>query len=397
MEAGVGTFVQETKAAELPFPPSMLFDAGRTSSFSVFNGTDPPPPAGRRDRSKLRIVSFIALSGSAGIWGPAAINASILAISEINRRGGIFGRALELVVRDAGGDLDEVAQQAVTIVDNDEGDIVIGSHISAVRVALRKVIAGRLPYIYTPVYEGGERTPGVMAIGETPRGQSRPAIQWLAEHKRAKRWYLIGSDYVWPWLSHRAVRRYIAASGGRVVGEEFVPLGMHDHEEHIARIKAARPDAVLISLIGTNSITFNRAFAEAGLAGKMLRFCGAMDETVLLGIGADNTENLYCSSGYFANFASDDGDRFRASYQAEFGRHAPPVGSVAQSNYEGLKFLEAVAERAGSVEPQLLLPAAKNISYRGGRGEIVMRDGSATMPIYLAEASGLDFNLLERF
>jgi len=397
VEAGVDAFVREAKAAGAPLLPAMLLDRRFSGAFSPFDVTDLPQFTPRRDRSKLRIVNFIALSGSAGIWGPAATNASMLAVSEINGRGGIVGREIELVVRDAGSNIDEIVQQAIDVVDNDEGDIIIGSHMSVVRVALRKVIAGRLPYIYTPVYEGGERTPGVMAIGETPRGQSRPVIQWLAETKHAKRWYLIGSDYVWPWLSHRALKRYIAESGGRLVGEEFVPLGMHDHDEQVARIKAARPDVVLISLIGANSITFNRAFAEAGLAGKMLRFCGAMDETVLLGIGADNTENLYCSSGYFADIASRDGDLFRASYQAKFGRHGPPVGSVAQSNYEGLRFLEAVAAHAGSIDLRPMLGAAKNIAYRGARGEIVMRNGNAKMPIYLAEAAGLDFTLLKRF
>ena len=78
-------------------------------------------------------------------------------------------------------------------------------------------------------------------------------------------------------------------------------MGEQNHEAHIARIRAARPDVVLISLIGTDSITFNRAFAEHGLASQMLRLAGAMDETVLLGIGADNTENLFCASGYFVN------------------------------------------------------------------------------------------------
>ncbi len=390
-------FIREAKAAGSPLRPAMLLDRRFSGAFSPFDVTDHPQFRPRRDRSKLRIVNFIALSGSAGIWGPAATNASMLAVSEINRRGGIVGREIELVVRDAGSNIDEIVQQAADVVDNDEGDIILGSHMSVVRVALRKVVAGRLPYIYTPVYEGGERTPGVMAIGETPRGQSRPVIQWLAETKHAKRWYLIGSDYVWPWLSHRALKHYIAESGGRLVGEEFVPLGMHDHDEQIARIKAARPDVVLISLIGTNSITFNRAFAEAGLAGKMLRFCGAMDETVLLGIGADNTENLYCSSGYVADVASHEGDMFRANYQAKFGRYSPPVGSVAQSNYEGLRFLEAVAAHAGSIELRSMLGAAKNFTYRGARGEIVMRNGDAKMPIYLAEAAGLDFTLLKRF
>lgn len=390
-------FVREVEAAALPVPSAQLLERGLAGAFSPFDVTDIPRCAPPRERSKLRVVSFIALSGSAGIWGPAATNASMLAVSEINRRGGILGREIDLVVRDAGSNVDEIVQQAVDIVDNDEGDIIIGSHMSAIRVALRKVIAGRLPYIYTPVYEGGERTPGVMAIGETPREQSRPAIQWFAENKHAQRWYLIGSDYVWPWLSHRAVKHYIAASGGHVVGEEFVPLGMHDHDEQIERIKLARPDVVLISLIGTNSITFNRAFAEAGLAEKMMRFCGAMDETVLLGIGADNTENLYCSAGYFADIASRDGDMFRASYQEKFGRYAPSVGSVAQSNYEGLKFLETVAMRAGSVGVRAMLAAAENITYRGARGEIVIRNGEAKMPIYLMEAAGLDFTLLKRF
>ncbi len=382
----------------LPLPPS-LFE--RLPDFSAIGSLSDTPDFDlfrpRRDRKKLRIANFIGLSGTPGIWGPASINTTLLAVSEINRRGGILGREIEVTFHDTGGDIGEVVENAADIVASDEADLIMGSHISAVRVALREVVAGRIPYIYTPVYEGGERTPGVMAIGETPRGQSLPTIQWLAEVKRAQRWYLIGSDYVWPWLSHRAVKRYIAASGGRVVGEEFVPMGQHDHEAHLARIKQAKPDVVLVSLIGTNSIIFNRAFAEHGLASRMLRLVGAMDETVLLGIGAENAENVYCSSGYFADQASRDNDAFRDRYETAFGRQAPPVGSVAQSNYEGLKFLEAVAARAGTLEVGPLLAAAKNTTYCGARGEIAIRNRGAQMPIYLAEAAGLDFEVIKTF
>jgi ABC-type branched-subunit amino acid transport system substrate-binding protein len=351
----------------------------------------------RRDRKRLRIANFVALRGSAGIWAPAVTNSTLLAASEINRRGGILGREIEVVFHDSGGTIDDVARTAADIVASDDADIIMGSHISAVRVALRKVVAGRIPYIYTPVYEGGERTPGVMAIGETPRNQSRPAIEWLANVKRASRWYLIGSDYVWPWLSHKAVKKYIADSGGRVVGEEFVPVGEHNHDAHIARIAAAKPDVVLISLIGTDSIMFNRAFAEHGLASKMLRLGGAMDETVLLGIGADNSENLFCASGYFVGLASAENDAFRCQYEASFGHCAPPLGSIGQSNYEGLRFLEAAASRAESLAIRPLLAAAANIVYQGARGGISVRRGRAKMPIYLAEADGLDFRLIKQF
>jgi urea transport system substrate-binding protein len=348
-------------------------------------------------RNKLKVGSFQTFSGSPGIWGPASTNSVLLAVSEINKRGGILGREIELSMYDAGGPTEQAARRAAQAIAFDEVDVIMGSHISAVRVALRKVTRNRVPYIYTPVYEGGERTPGVMAIGETPRGQSRPAIDWLAGVKKASRWYLIGSDYVWPWQSHRAVKKYIAETGGLVVGEEFVPVGEDDHEAHLARIRAAKPDVVLISLIGTDSITFNRGFAECGLAATTLRLAGAMDETVLLGIGADNTENLFCASGYFTCVGSRANDEFLSQYRAMFGCNAPPVGSVGQSNYEGLRFLEAAAERAGSVMLRPLLSAAHNIVYTGARGPVTIRDGRAEMPMYLAEADGLDFKLIKKF
>jgi urea transport system substrate-binding protein len=351
----------------------------------------------RRDRNKIRVADFVSLSGPAGIWGPCATNSTLLAASEINRRGGILGREIEVVFHDAGASIENVVRTATDMVASEDADIVMGSHMSAVRLALRKVVAGRIPYVYTPVYEGGERTPGVMAIGETPGTQWRPAIEWLANTKHASRWYLIGSDYVWPWLSHKAVKKYIRDAGGHVLGEEFVPIGEHDHSRQLERIRAAKPDVVLVTLIGADSIVFNRAFAEQGLGSRMLRLAGAMDETVLLGIGADNAEGLYCASGYFVDTVTRANDIFRDQYQASFGRHAPPPGSVGQSGYEGLRFLETVASRAGSLAMKPLLSAANNIDYDGARGRIGIRRGSASMPIYLAEADGLDFKLVKRF
>ena len=158
-----------------------------------------------------------------------------------------------------------------------------------------------------------------------------------------------------------------------------------------------KPDVVFISLLGADSIAFNRAFARQGLASKMLRLAGAMDETVLLGIGADNTENLYCSAGYFADLATRENEAFRGQYEASFGRYAPPLGSMGQSNYEGLRFIDTVASRAGSLAIKPLLSIAMNVDYDGARGRVGIRRGVASMPIYLAEADGLDFRLIKRF
>jgi urea transport system substrate-binding protein len=381
--------IQEGPRAALGFSRSSV------APFAI--GTDGPGSLRRRDHGKLRVALFVALSGPGGIWGPCSINSAALAAAEINARGGIHGREIELAIHDAGAPSDEIARTAVDAIDFDEADVIVGCHMSAVRVVLRKALAGRLPYIYTPIYEGGERSPGALAIGETPPRQARPAIAWLAEKKRAQRWYLIGSDYVWPWLSHRAVKRYIAESGGQVVGEDFVTLGEHDHDAYFERIKAARPDVVFISLIGLDGLVFNRSFVEHGLASKMLRLANCIDETVLLGIGADNTENLFAASGYFADVPTAANEAFRARYGAAFGATAAVAGATAQSNYEGLYFLEALSRRAAALDPRSLDAAADGAIYQAGRGVVSMKRHRAEMPIYFAEADGLDFRLLEKF
>ncbi|GKQ55280.1 nitrile hydratase regulator [Bradyrhizobium sp. Ce-3] len=384
-------------AGGLPFPPSLLFrNLASAASDRVLAPMDRGGFGRRGARNRLRIGGFVCCTGSPGMWGPAATSTAQLAVADINRRGGILGREIEFQVYDAGGPIEEVLDRAEQAIAFDEVDLIMGMHTSAVRVAMRHLITrSKIPYIYTPVYEGGERTPGVIAIGETPRWQNRPSIHWLAEAKRASRWYLIGSDYVWPWQSHRAVKRYIKETGGLVVGEEFVPVGEDDHDAHLERIRAAKPDVVLISLIGTDSVTFNRAFADAGLAATTLRLAGCFDETALLGVGADKTENLFCASGYFPSVGSQAGDDFRDRYRAMFGAFAPPVGSCGESAYEGFCLLEAAAHRAGSLDLRPLLAAADNLVYRGPRGPVTVRDGHARMPMYLAEADGLDFRVIK--
>ncbi|WP_456781789.1 substrate-binding domain-containing protein [Bradyrhizobium sp. USDA 3315] len=381
----------------LPCPPSLLFrNLTSARSDRVFSPMDRDGFGPRGARSRLRIAGFVCCTGSPGMWGPAATSSAQLAVADINRRGGILGREVEFSVYDAGGPIEDVLDRAEQAIASDDVDLIMGMHTSAVRVALRGLITrSKIPYIYTPVYEGGERTPGVIAIGETPRWQNRPSIHWLAEAKRASRWYLIGSDYVWPWQSHRAVKRYIKETGGLVVGEEFVPVGEDNHEAQLERIRAVKPDVVLISLIGTDSVTFNRAFADAGLAATTLRFAGCFDETALLGIGADKTENLYCASGYFPSVGSREGDDFRDRYRAMFGAFAPPVGSCSESAYEGFCLLEAAAKRAGTLDMRPLLAAADNLVYRGPRGPVTVHSGHARMPMYLAEADGLDFRVIK--
>ena len=361
----------------------------------VSSKTGFPAKRGPRPNPTLRIGLLIPLSGPAGLWGPSAHKCATLAVDEINAGGGVLGRSVELVVRDAGTAPAAVAKVARALVDEHGAEAIIGMHISAVRVAVVRALGGRAPFVYTPLYEGGERHPAVFAVGETPEQQLQPAITWLAARRKARRWYLIGNDYVWPRMSHEAAKRYIARCGGEVVGEEYVPLGTDEFAPSLARIRAARPHAVLTTLVGGDGVTFHRRFAAEGMAADYLRLSSALDENVMLGVGADNAENLYAASGYFAALETRANQSFIERYQRSFGPLAPMLSALGQSCYEGLRFYAALASHATSLDAMALDAAAANFDYEGARGTVTMRDKRVYMANYLAEADGLDFRIID--
>jgi urea transport system substrate-binding protein len=388
----------------LPARPSRVSAASRhcpaSRSFFPFftqlcGKTRAPSQSGARARAMLRIGLLIPLSGPAGIWGPSAHKCATLAVDEINDSGGVLGRSVELVVRDAGAEPKAVAKSARSLVEEHGAEAIVGMHISAVRVAVVRALAGRVPFVYTPLYEGGERSAAVFAIGETPEQQLKPAITWLAERRKARRWYLIGNDYVWPRMSHAAAKRYIAQCGGVVVGEEYVPLGTDEFSPSLDRIRAAAPHAVLTTLVGGDGITFHRRFAAESMAADHLRLSSALDENALLGVGADNAENLFAASGYFAALRTRANQGFIERYQQSFGPLAPMLSALGQSVYEGFCFYAALAARAASLDAIALEAAAASFDYEAARGTVTMRNKRVHMANYLAEADGLDFRIID--
>lgn len=371
----------------LTLPPSIVF--GDRGAFALGSRRV------HRPLDRLRIALLAPLSGPAGLWGPSCQTSALLAASEINAHGGILGREVELLFTDAGRDPAAVARDTLDLVE-DGAEAVIGMHISAVRLALVRALAGRVPYVYTPVYEGGEQAPGVFLVGETPAQQLKPAIGWLATRRHAKRWYLVGNDYVWPRVSHHAARRYIGASGGEVVGEDFIPFDTGLYEAYLGRIAKARPDAVLVSMVGNDCVTFNRAFAEAGFARRILRLSPASEENTLLGIGAENSENFFFAAGYMSGLKTDANLAFLERYQATFGTEAPVPNTIGELCYEGVRLYGALAARARSLDVAKLSRASEGF-YVGARGPARMRKRHLHTDMYLAQADGLRFRLLRHF
>ena len=333
------------------------------------------------------------MGGSDGIWGPSCLASARLAEAELNRFDGIAGRACELVPMDASNTAEGIEHRLSELVDEGEVDALVGMHISSVRQRITGAVGGRIPYVYTCLYEGGETTPGVYAIGETSARQLRPSIAWLSERPSPRRWMLVGNDYVWPRVSHRIARQCIADCGGEVVADSYVPFGVNDYSEVLDLLRRTRCDTVLISMVGQDAVEFNRAFARAGLSGKVLRLSCAIEENQLLAIGAANTENLHVALGYFAALETDANQAFKERYHCRFGERAPALNSIGESLYEGMHFLAALLDGTGR---QSRHAAAAPLAYSSAR-DAVQIGGVNHAPMYLACAEDLSFRVLKRF
>jgi urea transport system substrate-binding protein len=373
------------------------FDRSGRSSFASRALRNPRVEVGARE---LTIALCVPLGGAAGICGPAALASAKLAIAELNAGTGIDGCQCGLVSVNAGDDATELKDTLAELVDDRRIDALVAMHTSAVRHDLVAAIGGRIPFVYTPPYEGGESAPGVFAIGATLADQLRPAIQWITLRNGPRRWLCVGNDYVWPHAVHQHARDYVAASGGSVVGEICLPFGAGNYDAVLEALRERRADAVLLSLIGQDAIDFNRAFGEAGLADSVLRLTCALGENELLAIGAPHTRNLYAASGYFASLDTDSNRSFKERYHSHFGERAPTLDNCGQSTYEGIHFLAALLDdaarrtRRGRSLNQL---GAHPLAYRSARDAVYAGNRVSTMPIYLARAEGHAFRVLTRF
>jgi urea transport system substrate-binding protein len=351
----------------------------------------------RRPSDPLRIALVVPLQGPAGIFGPSCESCAELAAEEVNAADGVLGRPIEFVVVDGGAPSHAVADEVDLLVSSGAVDAVTGWHLSSVRKAVIPRIADRVPYVYTPLYEGGEHASCVFLAGETPEHQLRPALGWFAEELGVRRWAVVGDDYVWPRRTAAAARRYLAQIGGVVSEEIFVALGTETYDEVIRRLGAVAPQGVLMLLVGADAVAFNRAFAGAGLHETCVRFSPLMDENMVLGSGAAATRGLFAAAGFFETLVTADSLDFSARYHRRFGALAPVLNSMGESCYEGVCLLVELFNRAGSTDVRQIRESSDGLAYDSPRGPVRLRDRHLEQRVFLAAVDGLQFDVLHRF
>ncbi|MCV7012923.1 substrate-binding domain-containing protein [Mycolicibacterium madagascariense] len=352
------------------------------------------PRDGRWGRDTVDVALVVPLSGPAGMFGPSCEACAELAVEHLNARGGILGRRVRLHPVDAGAALPVLADEVDRLVSSGAVDGVVGWHLSNARNAITPRTAGRVPYVYTTFYEGGESNDGVFMVGETPEQQLFPALRWLRQVRGIRRWCVVGNDYVWPRMTARAMREFIANTDLDYVGETFLPLGGRDFRAALRQIHASTAQGVLVLMVGADNAAFNRAFARARLDESRLRLSMMIGEDVLFASGSTATHDLYTASGYFESVVSPDSMSFGAEYQRRFGATAPSLNNIGESCYEGLLLFASLAEAARSLDLRDIRASSHGVTYQGPRGEVHVEGAHTTQPVFLAGTDDLDFSVL---
>ena len=278
---------------------------------------------------------------------------------------------MRLIPFDASVTSPSLEQDVGALVASGTLNALCGFHTSDVHRRLERVTVGRIPYLFTPPHEGGRRLPGVALLDEGPEAQLQPILRHLAGRRTLRRWALIGNDYIWPRSVHAAASRLLPRAGARVVLDRLIPFHEVDADRLLTELRRARAQAVLLSVVGRDLAIFNRAFGASGMADRVVRASGALEETGLLEIDGDDTGELYATMSWYA---SDPADApFRARYAARWGSTAPPLGAYAQGVYEGVHAIADVAA-VGDLTVRRFAPGLARVGRRG-RSRLARAEG----------------------
>ena len=348
---------------------------------------------GRSD--EFRIALLTPMCGSAGIWGPSCIASAEVAAHELNRCDGIAGRNARLILIDSAIEASTPVEDIVDLlIETRSIDAIVGMHISSVRQKLAKVVRGRIPFVYTPMYEGGENSFGVFAIGDTPEHQLLPAMEWIKRKYRLGKWALIGNDYVWPRVSNRYAKSKLADMSASLVYERYIPFSAPQLEVEVEAIEKSGAEAVLISLIGQDAVDFNRIFGHLGLDRKIVRLTCVIEENGLLASGPENLKRLFCSSSYFGALATEANACFRESYHSFHGDNAPVLGALGQSTYEGVHFLASLMGNGRNDWRERCVSPTGPVIHRSARQVSYISNSDSGLVTFMARTDGVLYRII---
>ena len=288
-------------------------------------------------------------SGNFAIAVIPKIQATQLAVEEINAKGGILGRPIKLIHYDTQSDNTRFQEFARRLIQQDKVDVVFGAFSSASREAIRPIMDRyKQLYFYNNQYEGGVCDSNVFVTGAVPEQQFSTLIPWMME-KYGKKVYTIAADYNFGQISAEWVRNIVKEKGGTMVGEEFIPLSVSQFSQTIQNIQKAKPDVLVTLLVGANQASFYEQQAAASLNIPMASSVNVGQAYEHKRFKAPALKDMYVTANYIEEIDSPASNDFKKRFHAKFP-DAPYINQEAANAYNVVYLYKMAAEKAGSTD-----------------------------------------------
>jgi len=333
----------------------------------------------------VRIGIPLGLTGSNSVIAPAILQASELAVAEINAAGGILGRQVVLEIADDATSVLGAQKAYDTLVFQKKVNAVITMETSSNRNAGLPIISrGRIPYIYTAFYEGRSCNRWMYINGWVPEQQIAPIVDYFMKDLKAKTFFMVGNDYAFGRGMLAFTRQYIESQGGKVLGEEYLPISGTDWTPIISQIRSAAPDALLSATAGGGvNVALSKQLKAAGVAMPYGNL--GIDEETARVMGTDAV-GMYMSASYLTSIDNVQNRRFLAAIKAKFGAEAKTQNDLSEPQYEAIHLYKAAVEKAGSLDSGKVVAALSQVSFDGPRGVIKLdRQRHAALNMHLAQ------------
>lgn len=309
-----------------------------------------------RTSAPWRVGVLFSRTGFMSVIEETQLRGTLIAIDEINDRGGIHGRPIEPVIYDPGSDARSYGQYAKRLMVEDGVSTIFGCYTSSSRKAVLPVVE-RLDGLlwYPTLYEGFEFSPNVIYTGATPNQNSVQLCRALMQ-QFGTRFFFIGSDYIYPRESNRVMRDLVRNNGGTVVGEQYLRLEA-DRSEFVPllrEIKRVQPDVIFSTVVGESTTFLYQAYHDLGLNPKTVPIASlTTTEAEIRAMGHDVGEGHYTAAAYFQCVENERNSDFVARYHKRYGDDEP-TNMCLESSYFQVNVFAKSLEATNSLDTRCL-------------------------------------------
>jgi ABC-type branched-subunit amino acid transport system substrate-binding protein len=319
-----------------------------------------------------RVGVLFSQSGVLAVIEETQLRATLLAIDEINRAGGVNGREIVPVIYDPQSEAQAYALCAKRLMIEDGITMIFGCYTSSSRKAVLPVVERLNGLLWYPtLYEGFEFSSNVIYTGASPNQNSVALCSYLAR-TYGRRFYFVGSDYVYPRQSNRVMRELLRSHGCTVAGETYLNLRAKpgDFWPVMQHIKSVGADVIFSTVVGDSTVYLYQAFAEAGLDASVSPIASlTTTESEVRAMGFDVAAGHITAASYFQSVAGDQNDSFVRRYRARYGDDEPTNMCAEAAYFQVHLFANALA-RTNSIESDLIKQSVLGSEFDAPQGRI---------------------------